>query len=552
MFKKVLIANRGEIACRIIRTLKRMGVGSVAIYSEADRFAPHVRLADEAVRVGPAPVSESYLNVEAILDAIRQTGAEAVHPGYGFLSENPDFVERLEKEGIAFIGPHPEHMRAFALKHSARDLSEESGVPLLPGSPLVHDLEEARAHASRIGYPVMLKSTAGGGGIGLQLCRSEDELPRLYETVKRLAQANFSDAGLFVEKFVAQARHIEVQIFGDGKGKVIALGERDCSAQRRNQKVLEETPAPNLPELVRHELHEAAIRLGEVVNYASAGTVEFIYDAVEHRFYFLEVNTRLQVEHPVTEEVTGLDLVELMVRQAAGDLDDLENCKRTSEGHSIEVRLYSEDPGKNFQPSSGLLTEVSFPDDIRVDGWIATGTEVSPFYDPMLAKIIVKGATREEAAAKLADALDRSSVHGIETNLDYLRQIARSPDFLEGRMLTSTLAGFAGDSAAIDVVSPGALSSIQDYPGRIGYWDVGVPPSGPMDPLSHRLANRLVGNAEDAPALEMTLTGPTLAFRKDAVIALTGADMEAELDGASLPLWQAVEVKRARRSPSLR
>ena len=544
MFKKVLIANRGEIACRVIRTLKRMGVGSVAIYSDADRFAPHVRLADEAVRVGPAPVSESYLNVEAIIEAIRQTGAEAVHPGYGFLSENPDFVERLYKEGVAFIGPHPEHMRAFALKHTARDLSEESGVPLLPGSPLVTDLEEARAHAARIGYPVMLKSTAGGGGIGLQLCKSEEELPRLYETVKRLAQANFSDAGLFVEKFVAQARHIEVQIFGDGKGKVIALGERDCSAQRRNQKVLEETPAPNLPELVRHELHEAAIRLGESVGYASAGTVEFIYDAAEHRFYFLEVNTRLQVEHPVTEEVTGLDLVELMVRQAAGDLDDLENYKRTSEGHSIEVRLYSEDPGKNFQPSSGLLTEVSFPDGIRVDGWIATGTEVSPFYDPMLAKIIVKGATREEAAAKLADALDGSSVYGIETNLDYLRQIARSSDFLEGKMLTATLAGFAGDSAAIDVVSPGALSSIQDYPGRIGYWDVGVPPSGPMDPLSHRLANRLVGNADDAPALEMTLMGPTLAFRKDAVIALAGADMDAKLDGEPAPLWQAVDVKQ--------
>ncbi|WP_339614378.1 urea carboxylase [uncultured Parvibaculum sp.] len=544
MFKKVLIANRGEIACRVIRTLKRMGVGSVAIYSDADRFAPHVQLADEAVRVGPAPVSESYLDVEAILEAIRRTGAEAVHPGYGFLSENPDFVERLYKEGVAFIGPHPEHMRAFALKHTARDLSEESGVPLLPGSPLVHDLDEARAHAVRIGYPVMLKSTAGGGGIGLQLCNAEEDLPRLYETVKRLAQANFSDAGLFVEKFVAQARHIEVQIFGDGKGKVIALGERDCSAQRRNQKVLEETPAPNLPDAMRKELHEAAVRLGESVGYASAGTVEFIFDAAEHRFYFLEVNTRLQVEHPVTEEVTGLDLVELMVRQAAGDLDNLDNYTRAPQGHSIEVRLYAEDPGKNFQPSSGLLTEVNFPQDIRVDGWIATGTEVSPFYDPMLAKIIVKGATREETAAKLAEALDASSVYGIETNLDYLRQIARGKTFLNGEMLTSTLAGFAGESAAIDVVSPGALSSIQDYPGRIGYWDVGVPPSGPMDPLSHRLANRLVGNAEDAPALEMTLMGPTLAFRNDAVIALTGADMDARLDGEPVPFWQAVEVKR--------
>ena len=333
-----------------------------------------------------------------------------------------------------------------------------------------------------------------------------------------------------------------MQIFGDGKGGVIALGERDCSAQRRNQKVIEETPAPNLPEEARAELHAAAIRLGESVNYASAGTVEFIYDEAEKKFYFLEVNTRLQVEHPVTEEVTGLDLVEMMVRQAAGELGDLAQYARRPRGHAMEARLYAEDPGRNFQPSSGLLTEVAFPADARIDGWVATGTEVTPFYDPMLAKIIVSGATRDEAAAKLADALDASSVHGVETNLDYLRALARAPEFLEGRMLTSTLAGFAPESLAVDVLAPGAQSSLQDWPGRVGYWNVGVPPSGPMDPLSHRLANRLVGNPGDAATLEMTLNGPTLRFRSDAVIALCGAEMPVTLDDVPVPFWRAVAV----------
>ncbi|MAU59397.1 MAG: urea carboxylase [Parvibaculum sp.] len=544
MFDKVLIANRGEIALRVIKTLRRMGIRSVAVYSEADRFAPHVHFADEAVCVGPAPVAESYLNVEAILAAVRETGAEAVHPGYGFLSENPEFAAALAREGVAFIGPRPEHMRAFSLKHTAREIAEKSGVPLLPGSPLIVDLDDALTRAGDIGYPVMLKSTAGGGGIGLQLCHSAAELPRLYDTVRRLALANFKDSGLFLEKFVAKARHIEVQIFGDGEGNVIALGERDCSAQRRNQKVIEETPAPNLGDKERRALHEAAVNLGEAVSYASAGTVEFIYDEAEKKFYFLEVNTRLQVEHPVTEEVTGLDLVEMMVRQAAGELDDLSSYSRAPKGHAFEVRLYAEDPGRNFQPSSGLLTEVSFPGGVRIDGWIETGTEVTPFYDPMLAKVIVKGETRAEAAAKLAEALDQSRVYGIETNLDYLRSLARAPEFLEGKLLTSTLATYDYESPGIDVLSPGAQSSLQDYPGRLGYWDVGVPPSGPMDGLSHRLANRLVGNPEEAATLEMTLNGPALKFRTDAVIALAGAEMPAKLDGEPVPFWVAVEVKR--------
>ncbi|MFZ2469376.1 MAG: urea carboxylase [Parvibaculum sedimenti] len=544
MFKKVLVANRGEIACRVIRTLRRMGISSVAVYSEADRFAPHVDLADEAVCVGPAVVAQSYLDVDAIIAAAIATGAEAVHPGYGFLSENPGFAQALADRGIAFIGPRPEHMLAFALKHTARELAEKSGVPLLPGSPLVTDLDDALARAGAIGYPVMIKSTAGGGGIGLQLCKTAAELPRLFETVQRLSLANFKDGGMFLEKFVAEARHIEVQIFGDGKGRVIALGERDCSAQRRNQKVIEETPAPNLADDVRSALQEAAVRLGETVAYESAGTVEFIYDAAEEKFYFLEVNTRLQVEHPVTEEVTGLDLVEMMVRQASGDLGDLAQYERPPQGHAIEVRLYAEDPARNFQPSSGLLTQVSFPEAVRVDGWIATGTEVTPFYDPMLAKIIVKGATRAEAVAKLSSALNQSAVYGIETNLDYLRQLAGAWTFLDGAMRTSSLAHFDFRPATIDVVAPGAQSTIQDYPGRVGYWNVGVPPSGPMDSLSFQLANRLVGNEPGTPALEMTLTGPTLHFRTDATVVLAGAHMQAKISGEPMPHWQAFEVKR--------
>ncbi len=412
----------------------------------------------------------------------------------------------------------------------------------MSGSQLVTSLDEALGEADRIGYPVMLKSTAGGGGIGLQLCHSSAELPKLYETVQRLALANFKDAGLFVEKYVAKARHIEVQIFGDGKGNVISLGERDCSAQRRNQKVIEETPAPRLSETLRSELYAAAIRLGEAVSYESAGTVEFIFDEGEARFYFLEVNTRLQVEHPVTEEVTGLDLVEMMLQQAAGTLEPLDSYRRTPKGHSIEVRLYAEDPGRNFQPSSGLLTHVKYPPHVRIDGWVETGTEVTPFYDPMLAKIIVHGKTREDATSKLLQALNGVSIYGIETNLSYLRALAASELFRNAHMLTSSLSRQSFPSLAIDVVAPGAQSTIQDFPGRLGYWNVGVPPSGPMDSLSFRLANRLVGNPDGSAALEMTLTGPTLRFRHDATIALCGAHMLAKLDGQPIAYWQAIDI----------
>ncbi|MDP3585290.1 MAG: urea carboxylase [Thiobacillus sp.] len=542
MFKKVLIANRGAIACRIIRTLRRLGVKSVAVYSEADRHSLHVRLADEAVEIGPAPAAQSYLRAEKILEAAQATGAQAIHPGYGFLSENPGFAEDCAAAGIAFIGPSPDQMRAFGLKHTARDLAEHNQVPLLPGSGLLSDTGHAQAEAARIGYPVMLKSTAGGGGIGMRLIWSADELVEAFQSVERLARANFKEAGIFLEKYVEHARHIEVQIFGDGKGHVVALGERDCSVQRRNQKVIEETPAPGLTDLQRKQLLATAVRLGEVVGYRSAGTVEFVYDTLSGQFYFLEVNTRLQVEHGVTEEVTGVDLVEWMVKEAAGELN-LSGFKAEPQGASMQVRLYAEDPGKDFQPAAGVLTELVFPQGARIETWVERGAEVPPFYDPMVAKLIVKGRDRTEALEKMQQALANTRIAGIETNLGYLGQIVRDAVYVEGRQTTRYLNAFRYHPATVDVIEPGVQSSIQDWPGRTGYWDVGVPPSGPMDALALRLANRLAGNAEGMAALELTVAGPTLRFNCDAVIALAGAEMGAELDGVPLANWAAHAVK---------
>ena len=531
MFEKILIANRGEIARRIVRTCRRMGIASVAVYSDADRFTRGVLEADEAVRLGPAPAAESYLDIDAVIAACRTTGAQAVHPGYGFLSENVAFAERLADEGIVVIGPKPEHLSAFGLKHTARELARASGVPLLPGTDLLPDCAAALAAAEAIGYPVMLKSTAGGGGIGMRLCASAEELAEHYAAVERTARASFGDARVYLERFVGEARHVEVQIFGDGQGRVVALGERDCSLQRRNQKVIEETPAPNLPDAVRVRLHAAAVALGTSVAYASAGTVEFIYDPVRADFAFLEVNTRLQVEHPVTEGVFGIDLVEWMIRQAAGEDVIGAAGPLVPRGAAMEARLYAEIPHANFAPSAGLLTEVRFPEGARIDGWIETGTEVTPFYDPMLAKIIVTGADRPAALAALRTALDGTAVSGIETNRDYLRAIAASDLFAEGRGATTALRDFVFHPRSVEVLLPGAQSSLQELPGRIGLWHVGVPPSGPMDARSFREANARVGNPPDTCTLELTVSGPTLRFHADTIVAICGARMPAKLDG---------------------
>lgn len=541
MFEKVLIANRGAIACRIIRTLKRMGITPVAVYSEADRHARHVEEASEAYLLGPAPAADSYLRGEKIIEIAKACGAQAIHPGYGFLSENASFAELCEQNDIVFLGPTAEQMRAFGLKHRARELAEKAQVPLLPGTPLLSSVDAAVEAAARIGYPVMLKSTAGGGGIGMRLCANAEELRENYSLVERLSLANFKDAGLYLEKYVTRARHVEVQIFGDGAGQVIALGERDCSVQRRNQKIIEETPAPGLSAAERAELCAIAERLGATVQYRSAGTVEFVYDAEAKAFYFLEVNTRLQVEHGVTEEVCGVDLVEWMVRVGAGELGDLEALRPTPKGASIQVRLYAEDPAKNFQPSAGLLTNVVWPQ-VRVDTWVASGTEVTPYYDPLLAKVIVHGETRAAALAKLSGALSATRLDGMETNLRYLRDLLRSPEFAAGEVFTKLTDKFHYRPNSFEVLDSGTMTTVQDWPGRQGYWDVGVPPSGPMDALSFRLGNRLLGNPEGAAGLECTLTGPTLRFQHDARIALTGATMEATLDGLPVVYWQAIDV----------
>ncbi len=407
-----------------------------------------------------------------------------------------------------FVGPTPDQLRRFGLKHEARALAEAAGVPLAPGTDLLQSLDDAKQAADDIGYPVMLKSTAGGGGIGLSRCDDEAELVAAFESVKRLGESFFSDSGVFIERFVARARHVEVQIFGDGQGKVLALGERECSLQRRNQKVVEETPAPNLPQATREKLHDSAVRLGESVNYQSAGTVEYIYDDERDEFYFLEVNTRLQVEHGVTEAVFGVDLVAWMLKLAGGESVPLDQDYRP-DGHAMEVRIYAEDALKDFQPSPGELTEVSFPENIRLDGWVDTGTEVSPHYDPMLAKVIVHGADRAAALDNMRDALAATRLSGIATNLDYLRQILRDPAVAEGKVSTRYLESFQYTPTAFEIVDPGTYTTVQDYPGRAGYWDIGVPPSGPMDDYAFRIGNRIVGNHASAAGLEATLVGPS-------------------------------------------
>ncbi|MFF8427499.1 5-oxoprolinase/urea amidolyase family protein [Streptomyces sp. NPDC016566] len=540
-FGKVLVANRGEIAVRIIRTARELGLRTVAVYSDPDRSAPHVRLADEAVRLGPAPAKESYLDADLVLKAAKDTGAGAIHPGYGFLSEDAAFARRCEDAGIVFVGPTPEQLELFGAKHTARAAAEAAGVPLAPGTGLLTGLPEALREADRIGYPVMLKATGGGGGIGMSACRSAAELTEAWERVHRVAVASFSSAGVFLERLVERARHVEVQVFGDGAGKVVTFGDRDCSLQRRNQKVVEETPAPGLPDRVRTRLADAARDLCASVGYRSAGTVEFVYDAAREEAYFLEVNTRLQVEHPVTEEVYGVDLVAWMLRLARGERDVVRDPGRPR-GHAVEARLYAEDPSRGHRPSAGLLTRVEFPAGVRVDGWVETGTEVTTSYDPMLAKVVAHGSDRAHALRRLDEALARTRVDGIETNLGLVRAALTAPDFRAAAHSTATLTGVTDPTPRIEVVSGGTLTTVQDWPGRTGYWQVGVPPCGPMDDRSFRQGNRALGNSEGAPGLECTLQGPALRFSHATTVCVTGAPAPVTVDGTPVGQWEPVTV----------
>ncbi|MFC4397301.1 urea carboxylase [Arthrobacter sedimenti] len=548
-FDTLLIANRGEIACRIIDSAGKLGLRTIAVFSEADRGARHVRLADEAVLLGPAPAKESYLRVDAILEAAKATGAGAIHPGYGFLSEDADFAEAVQAAGLVFVGPTPDQLRIFGTKHTARDAARAAGVPMIAGSGLLEDVDAAVTAGKEIGFPLMLKATGGGGGIGMTVCRSEAELAESFPRVARLARASFGTAGVFAERYVENARHVEVQVFGDGEGRVVSLGDRDCSLQRRHQKVLEEAPAPDLPDDLRAELHRTSRALCASLNYRSAGTVEFVYDPARKEASFLEVNARLQVEHPVTEAVTGVDLVEWMLRLAQGGPDakvflaDVPDALPVA-GHAVEARVYAEDPARGFQPSAGTVTNAAYPtaDQARVDAWVETGTEVATNYDPLLGKIITSGASREDALDRLAAALENTRIDGIETNLGMLRAVSGMDVVRSVLHSTSTLDNVGDPEPRITVNRPGLQTSVQDWPGRTGLWQIGVPPSGPMDDLSFRLGNTALGNPEGAPGLEFTMTGPSLTFTHATTVCVTGAEVTVTVEGAEVPAWAPVTV----------
>ncbi len=542
MFTKVLIANRGAIAVRIERTLKKMGIKSVAVYSKADQDSIHVENADEAILLGEGTAKETYLDTKKILDAAIKTGAQAIHPGYGFLSENTDFARECESKGIKFIGPTSEQIQLFGLKHSARDLAKRAGVPMLPGTGLLSGKEEAVEEAQRIGYPVILKSTAGGGGIGMRICNSSEELKQAYEGVRYLASANFNNAGVFIEKYIIRSRHVEVQIFGNEFGEVAALGERDCSVQRRNQKVVEESPAPKLKDSVRERMYAAAESLAKAASYRSAGTVEFLYDEATQEFYFLEVNTRLQVEHGITEEVFDIDLVEWMVKEAAGELTGIKAQVGKSKGHAIEIRVYAEDCINGFRPSTGKIDDVHFDPLARIETWIQKGIEVTSIYDPMLAKLIVHGVDRQDAISKMKRVLTESRVYGVTTNMQYLRALIETEDYDTGSLFTGMLNDFIPEEKAIEVLDGGVQTTVQDYPGMIGYWSVGVPPCGPFDSYNFRIGNKLLGNQENAPGLELTFKGGSYRFRTTVSFCITGANMHATLDGEEIGMYQVIHA----------
>ncbi len=473
MFNKILIANRGEIACRVIKTARKMGIGTVAVYSDADDGAMHMRMADEAVHIGPPPANQSYIVIDRIMDAIRQTGAEAVHPGYGFLSERAEFAEALDAAGVAFIGPPKGAIEAMGDKITSKKLAAEAGVSTVPGyMGLIADADEAVKIAAEIGYPVMIKASAGGGGKGMRIAWNEAETREGFQSSKNEASASFGDDRIFIEKFVTQPRHIEIQVLGDKHGNVVYLGERECSIQRRNQKVIEEAPSPFLDEATRRAMGEQSVALAKAVDYCSAGTVEFIVDG-DRNFYFLEMNTRLQVEHPVTELITGLDLVEQMIRVAAGEKLTFTQDDVKLNGWAMESRLYAEDPYRNFLPSIGRLTRYRPPAEertetsvVRNDTGVEEGGEISRFYDPMIAKLCSWGPDRAGAIEVMRGALDAFEVEGIGHNLPFVQAVMDHSKFIAGDISTAFIAeeypeGFAGaelDAATLKRIAAGAAA----------------------------------------------------------------------------------------------
>lgn len=453
-FRAVLIANRGEIACRIIRTLSDLCMRSIAVYSDADRTAPHVRLADDAVYLGPSPAAESYLNIEKIIEAAKISGAEAVHPGYGFLSENADFATACEKADLVFIGPSTEAIRLMGDKAAAKRHMIEAGVPLLPGYQGGDQSDAALLEeAKKIGFPLMVKASAGGGGRGMRLVLKAKDLPQSISAARSEALSSFGSNALILERALIRPRHVEIQIFGDSHGRVIHLGERDCSVQRRHQKILEEAPCPVMTDALRERMGAAAVKVAQSVNYIGAGTVEFLLDE-SGAFFFLEMNTRLQVEHPVTEMVTSLDLVALQIRVAQGERLGLTQDAVSLCGHAIEARLYAEDPSKDFLPAIGQLKCLSLPTDVRIDSGVETGSKISPFYDPMIAKIVAFGPNRETARSKLVAALEDLVLFGVQTNRQFLIEALNKSSFISGEATTA----FINEAFTPETLKPRPIS----------------------------------------------------------------------------------------------
>ncbi len=489
MFKKILIANRGEIACRIIKTARRMGITTVAVFSDADRNALHVEMADEAVHIGAALVAESYLKGDRLIEAALASGADAIHPGYGFLSENPDFVEAVEAAGLTFIGPSVQAIRAMGLKDAAKTLMEKAKVPVVPGyHGEAQELVVLAGKANEIGFPVLIKARAGGGGKGMRLVHDPKDFAEALSAAKREGKASFGDDRVLVEKFIPSPRHIEIQVFGDDHGNAIHLFERDCSLQRRHQKVIEEAPAPGMHEEMRQAMGEAAVKAAKAIGYSGAGTIEFIVDGTDglqsDRFYFMEMNTRLQVEHPVTEMITGLDLVEWQLRVAAGEVLPLKQEDVSIDGWAFEARVYAEDSQKGFLPATGTLSHLRFPEQfVRVDSGVREGDTITPFYDPMIAKLVVHGPDRATALGRMEAALAQTETVGVTTNIAFLEALCRQADFARGdvdtglidrnleqlntRELTPDL--FIA-VAAIASLKPGRFSGSQDPFDTLGIW----------------------------------------------------------------------------------
>ncbi|MDV6236826.1 acetyl-CoA carboxylase biotin carboxylase subunit [Leptospira ellisii] len=479
MISKLLVANRGEIAVRVIRTCKKLGIKTVAVYSDADVDSPHVKLADESVRVGEPTPSASYLNISNILEAVRKTKADAVHPGYGFLSEKPEFASALEKEKVLFLGPSPESMELMGDKINSRIKMEAAGVPVVPGyNGQNQDPKQLQTEAEKIGYPLMIKATAGGGGKGMKRVYQPKEFLSSLESAQREALKAFGDGTVFLEKYIETPRHIEVQVFGDKHGNVMHLFERECSIQRRHQKVIEESPAPNLPAALRDEICSVAVKAAQSIRYVGAGTVEFILGK-DGKFYFLEMNTRLQVEHPVTEFITGQDLVEWQIRVAEGKkLSDLTKGNQiVQNGHAIEARVYAEDPENQFLPSTGILEYIEFPDRdfLRVDTGVETGSEITVFYDPMIAKMIAWGKTREECASRLKEAVDETVIFGPVTNTFYLSGILSHEEFRKGFTHTHFLEeqniAFSPDRATQADAFSFAAAALSEKKKSAGIWE---------------------------------------------------------------------------------